>query len=119
MLLLDNTRRRDCLDSLEGCCIFAPQYVCDDFANDILGRNNTAVAGDAEGPDDGDLLCPDFYTKDNRTLMGNADGNATMLEDICAEYCFSEQFMVANDKTQVVSITNLCQSDSELNDAGG
>jgi hypothetical protein len=91
----------DCIDSLDHCCILSDK-ACDSFANSLLGRGTTLPDhSDA----DGDLACDTFYAEGNRTLYGNGDKNATIYEDMCAEYCFSDQFMLVNNSTQVVSRT--------------
>jgi hypothetical protein len=87
----------DCVDSLAHCCVISDK-TCDALASNILGTDKILPDGsDANTP------CSDFYTESDRTLTGSFSGNTTKLEDTCAEYCFSNQFMVVNNKTQVVS----------------
>jgi hypothetical protein len=88
----------DCIDSLSHCCIFSDK-ACDTFASNFLGRG-VVLAGQSDA--DGDLTCDTFYAEGNHTLYGNGDKNATVYEDMCAEYCFSDQFMLVNNSTQVV-----------------
>jgi hypothetical protein len=54
---------------------------------------------------DANTECSEFYTESDGTLIGSLSGDTTKLEDTCAEYCFSNQFMSVNNITEVVSET--------------